>query len=141
MLVAVLASASGVLYWGVVSEDSGFRPTAPAALVVGLAVTAGARVLAAPRIGALLCVMSLAGAAALLVIPAGAACDPPIAEFVPHAFEDAAGPHEHDRCQLESDRRSLAGLVLAGGGVAAIVLLVQRSPVARLRAGRPRVRR
>jgi hypothetical protein len=69
----------------------------------------------------------LLAAVLLLVVPAGSSCDLPIVEFVPHALEDAAGPHFHDRCQLESDRRSLAGLLLiAGAGATGFVLLLRR---------------
>jgi hypothetical protein len=111
------------------AEDSGARPSAPAALIAGLAVAAGARVLQRGGIAWVLAGAALAGAAPLLAIPAGARCDPPVAEFVPHTFEDAAGPHVHDRCQLESDRRSIAGLALAAGGAASVALLLaHRSP-------------
>jgi hypothetical protein len=74
-----------------------------------------------------LAIFSLTAGLLLLGIPAGRSCDLPVAEFVSHALEDASGPHVHDRCQLESDRRSIAGLwlILGGiGGSAAVALLL-----------------
>ena len=85
---------------------------------------------ASAALGAVLAValvLCLTAGLLLLGIPAGPLCDLPVAEFVSHALEDASGPHVHDRCQLESDRRSIAGLwlILGGiGGSAAVALLL-----------------
>lgn len=123
--MAIFAAAS-VLIWGLVAEDGGFRPTAPAALIVGLAL-ALLGFLSPPRsLAFMLAATTVVGAVALLVVPAGESCDLPVTEFVSHTFEDAAGPHGHDRCQLESDRRSIAALALAAGSGGAIVLLIQQ---------------
>ncbi len=133
--MATFVAALVVLVWGLLAEGSGFRPTAPAAMLAGLAVTAVAVVSPVRWIAATLVATSLVGAAALLAIPAGERCEPPVAEFAPHLFEDAAGPHEHDRCQLESDRRSIAALALTVGGGAAVPLLIKRPRTVRQSTG------
>lgn len=133
-VTATVAVASGVLVWGLLAEDSGFRPTAPAGLIAGVAVVAGAWTLPTRGFAFFLAVASIGTAAALLAMPAGEGCDLPVAEFVAHTFEGAAGPHDHDRCQLESDRRSIAGLTLGIAGGVAVALLLGRSRTPRPRA-------
>jgi len=124
-LAAVLIAATGALVWGIFA-DRGFRPSALGAMCIA-AVTVVAVLVWPPRTSIALAVLSLNAGLLLLGIPAGRSCDLPVAEFVPHALEDAAGPHVHDRCQLESDRRSIAGLWLVMGGIggsAAVALLL-----------------
>lgn len=86
-LAALIAAGSVVLLWGIAAKDSGFRPTAPAALVVGIAVACTALV-SRPLLAAALGTMTFVAAAALWVAPAHDGCDLPIVEFVPHALED-----------------------------------------------------
>lgn len=124
-LALVLIIASVVLAWGVFSSGR-FRPTAVAAVVIAIAVAVGtvtwSRAVAVAVVAGAALVVTL-----LFTVPTGASCDLPIVEFVPHALEDASGPHDHDRCQLESDRRSLAGIVIgAGACVGAGFLFVRR---------------
>lgn len=126
-VVLVFVASSVVLGWAVAAEGSGFRPSAPAALVLGLSVTVAASRSPKRWLAPLLATAALGGAVLLMAIPAGVACRPPVVEFGPHLFESADGAHQHDRCQLESDRRSLAGVVLAASVGGAIVLLVLRS--------------
>lgn len=133
-LLATFALAGVVLIWGVAAEESGFRPTTPAAVVVALAIVAGALSSPARKTASLMAAAGLAGGAVLLAVPAGEHCELPVAEFGPHLVEDAAGPHEHDRCQLASDRRSLAGIAVAAGAGAAIPLLVRRRRSAKQRS-------
>jgi hypothetical protein len=124
-LAAVLIAATGALLWGVFA-DRGFRPSALGAMCIA-AVTVVAVLVWPPRMAIALAILSLTAGLLLLGIPADRSCDLPVAEFVPHALEDTTGPHVHDRCQLESDRRSIAGLwlVLGGiGGSAAVALLL-----------------
>jgi hypothetical protein len=120
----MLVAAGAALAWGI-GVEQGFRPSALGALVAATAIPAAA-LMWPLRISTALVVVAILIAVVLIVVPAGGACDPPIAEFVPHALEDAAGPHVHDRCQLESDRRSVAGLVLAAGAGGAGTILLRR---------------
>jgi hypothetical protein len=133
-LAAVLIAATGALVWGVFA-DRGFRPSVLGAMCIA-AVTVVAVLVWPPRVSIALAVLSLAAGLLLLGIPAGRSCDLPVAEFVSHALEDAAGPHVHDRCQLESDRRSIAGLWLViggiGGSAAGALLLLARRGATRL---------
>jgi hypothetical protein len=110
VLALVLAIAAVVFAWGIFSTGQ-FRPTGVAAAIIAIAIAVGA--VTWSRAAAIAAVVGAAIAVALLfTVPAGTACDLPIVEFVPHAVEDASGPHDHDRCQLESDRRSLAAFVI-----------------------------
>jgi hypothetical protein len=129
-LAAVLIAATGALLWGVFA-DRGFRPSALGAMCIA-AVTVVAVLVWPLRTAIALAVLCLTAGLLLLGIPAGRACDLPVAEFVSHALEDASGPHVHDRCQLESDRRSIAGLWLILGGIGgsaadALLLLARRA--------------
>ena len=81
-LLATFALAGAVLIWAVAAEGSGFRPTAPAALVVALAIVAGALSSPARKIASLMAAAGLAGGAALLAVPAGGHCELPVAEFM-----------------------------------------------------------
>jgi hypothetical protein len=124
-LAAALIAATGALLWGVFAHR-GFRPSALGAICIA-AITVVAVLVWPPRMAIALAIFSLTAGLLLLGIPAGRSCDLPVAEFVSHALEDASGPHVHDRCQLESDRRSIAGLwlILGGiGGSAAVALLL-----------------
>lgn len=125
-MVVVVLAASAALVWGLAAEEEGFRPTAVAALSIAAATVASA-LMWPLKASTILIVLSLAAAGPLLAVPVGQTCDTPVVAFVRHTFEDTTRPHIHDRCQLESDRRSMAALVLAAGGGAAVVLLISRS--------------
>lgn len=112
-LALTLVLASVALAVGVFA-DGPFRPTGLAAAAIAVSVAFGARLW--PRsIAVAVLTSGFIVVVLLLTVPAGGSCQMPIAEFLPHALEDARGPHIHDDCQLESDRRSHAGVILAGG--------------------------
>lgn len=126
-MLLTLVGGTAVLVLSVVA-DGGFRPTVPAALVLGVAVVAAA-VSSKPSRARVLVLLPILGGAVLLLWPPGTGCGLPVTGFVEHAVEDGAGAHSHDWCQLEGDRRAMGGLVLVAAGGGGVILVLKRRPV------------
>ncbi len=123
-LALTLVLASAALAVGIFANGQ-FRPTGLAAVATAASVAVGARLW--PRsVAAAVLTSGFIVVALLLTVPVEGSCQMPIAEFLPHALEDAAGPHIHDDCQLESDRRSHAGVTIALGTSIGGILYTRR---------------